>query len=98
MKYYVFKLIAPRPTFMVDMTPEERALMQSHIAYWRELMGKGIVLVFGPVADSMGPYGLGVVRLDDATDPNSLWMDDPVSKAQKGFRFHVSPMPNAIHP
>ena len=98
MKYYVFKLIAPRPTFMVDMTAEERGLMQSHVAYWRELMAKGMVIVFGPVADPTGPYGLSVVCLDDATDPNSVWMDDPVIKAQKGFRVHVAPMPNAVHP
>jgi uncharacterized protein YciI len=98
MKYYVFKLIAPRPTFVMDMTAEERALMQSHAAYWRELMAKGMVIVFGPVADATGPYGLGVVRLDDATDPKSVWTDDPVIKAQKGFRFDVSPMLSAIHP
>jgi hypothetical protein len=97
-KYYVFKLIAPRSTFMLDMTPEERGLMQSHFGYWRELMAKGMVVVFGPVADPTGPYGLGVIRLDDAIAPDSVWKDDPVIKAQKGFRFHVAPMPNAIHP
>ncbi len=98
MRYYVFKLIAPRPTFMADMTPAERGLMQSHVVYWRELMAKGLVIVFGPVADPAGPYGLGVVRLDDATDPASVWREDPVIKAQQGFRFDVAAMPNAVHP
>lgn len=98
MKYYVFKLIAPRPTFMADMTAEERTLMQAHVGYWRELLAKGQVVVFGPVADRACPYGLGVVRLDDATTPESVWSNDPVIKAQKGFRFDVAPMLNAVHP
>ena len=98
MKYYVFKLIAPRPTFMADMTAEERSLMQAHVGYWRGLMAKGLVIVFGPVADPTGPYGLGVVRLADTTDPASIWAEDPVIKAEQGFRYHVAPMPGAVHP
>ena len=98
MKYYVFKLIAPRPTFVVDMTAEERELMQAHSAYWRGLMAKGLVIIFGPVADPTGPYGLSVVRLDEKTDPSSIWIDDPVIKAKKGFRFEVSPMLSAVVP
>jgi len=97
MQYYVFKLIPPRPTFMADMSEEERALMQSHALYWRELLAKGSAIVFGPVADPAGPYGLCVVRLDEKTDPRSVWIEDPVIKAERGFRFEVASMPRAVH-
>lgn len=98
MKYHIFKLIPPRPTFMADMTTEERALMQEHALYWRGLMGQGKVVIFGPVADRTGPYGLGVVRLEDNIDPATVWRDDPVIKANRGFRFDVSPMVTAVVP
>ncbi len=98
MKYYVFRLIAPRPTFVADMTAEERTLMQAHAGYWRGLMAKGMVVIFGPVADPAGPYGLGVVRLADGIDPQSVWIDDPIIKSQKGFRFEVAPMLSAVVP
>jgi hypothetical protein len=96
MEYYIFRLIAPRPTFVADMTPEERALMQAHVEYWRGLMAKGMVVIFGLVADQACPYGLGVVRLEAGVDPRSVWIDDPVIKAQKGFRFDVAPMLTAV--
>lgn len=98
MKYHVFKLISPRPTFMSDITPEERALMGQHLAYWREMMAVGTVVVFGPVLDPTGPYGLGVVRLEDGADPAAVAAGDPVIRAQRGFRYDIAPMANAIVP
>jgi uncharacterized protein YciI len=98
MKYHVFKLIAPRATFMADITPEERALMGQHLAYWKAMMAAGTVVVFGPVLDPTGPYGLGVVRLEDGADPSAVAAGDPVIRAQRGFRYDVAPMANAIVP
>ena len=98
MKFYVLKLLPPRPTFVADMTAEERQLMQAHSAYWSALMAQGKVVIFGPVADPAGPYGLAVVRLEEEVDPRSLCSDDPVIKAEKGFRFEVSPMLRAVVP
>jgi uncharacterized protein YciI len=96
MKYYVFKLQGPRPDFAATMTPAELALMQSHGAYLKILMAKGQVVVFGPVLDPAGTYGLAVVRLVDGLDPATIWREDPVIKAQAGFSYHVAPMPNAV--
>ena len=31
----------PRPTFVQDMTPDERAMMQEHGVYWRGKLGRG---------------------------------------------------------
>ena len=97
MKYYVFKLVPPRPSFLADMSAEERALMHAHGVYWRELLAKGMVIVFGPVADAAGPYGLAVVRLDETTEPSGVWGADPVILANRGFRFEVAPMLTAVH-
>ena len=96
MKYYVFKLKGPRADFASTMTTAELALMQTHGAYLKSLMAKGQVVVFGPVLDPAGVYGLAVVRLDDDVEPDTIWREDPVIKAGKGFSYHVAPMLNAV--
>ena len=47
--HFALKLLPNRPTFAQDMTAEEREIMQQHVIYWKGLMDKGFVLVFGPV-------------------------------------------------
>jgi len=37
-KHFALKLIPCRPTFAQDMTDEERAIMQQHVVYWREVL------------------------------------------------------------
>ena len=36
-----------------------------HVQYWTARMVEGIALVFGPVLDPAGPWGLGSVRVQD---------------------------------
>ncbi|MDE2196523.1 MAG: hypothetical protein KGJ56_04990 [Gammaproteobacteria bacterium] len=98
MNYFLYKLNAPRRTFPADMTPAERQLMQEHAVYWRGLMKKNLVIAFGPVADPKGAYGIAIIRLQDATDANSLGANDPVIKADTGFSFEVHPMPSVVLP
>jgi uncharacterized protein len=98
MKHYLFKLIPPRPTFPADMTPTEGKLMQEHVAYWTELMNQGRVIVFGPVADPQGTYGIGVLRLEDDADAQALGANDPTIKADAGFKIEIHPMPRAVVP
>ena len=45
--HYALYLNPPRPTFMQEMTNDERKIMQQHIVYWTDYMNKGMVLVFG---------------------------------------------------
>lgn len=97
MKYYFCKLVPPRPTFPQDITPAEVQLMQQHAAYWRDQLGKGFVVVFGPVADPTGNFGVAILELPDDMIPTILTEADPVIVANAGFRFEVRPMPNAIH-
>jgi uncharacterized protein len=81
--HFFLKLVPCRPTFSQDMSPEERAIMQQHIGYWTDLMRQGKVHVFGPVFDPSGPYGMGVVELDDEAQVNELIAHDPATKINK---------------
>jgi len=71
MGVYVFRLIAPRPTFALDMTDEECEITGRHAAYWQPLIDAGRMVVFGPVLDGTGPWGLGGSRLTTRTKSNS---------------------------
>ncbi len=92
MKHYCCRLLTPRATFPADITPAEVALMHEHAGYWRERMREGKVLVFGPVADPRGAWGLAVLQLADDEEPAALIDGDPVIRAGAGFRFEVHPM------
>ncbi len=96
MKYYFFRLLPPRPTFMQDMSPAEMKLMLDHGAYWRRVMERGLIAAFGPVMDPRGGYGVGILELPDDMDPASLTAEDPVARADAGFAFEILPMPRAV--
>ena len=98
MKYFLYKLIPPRPTFPADMTQAEAKLMQEHSSYWRDLMDKGLVVVFGPVSDPKGTYGIAVLQLEDDADANVLGANDPTIKANVGFKFEVYSMAQVVLP
>lgn len=78
MDTFVFRLKAPRPTFALDMTDEERAVMGRHAAYWQPLVDEGRMVVFGPVLDETGSWGLGVVEADDEDQLRAFASGDPV--------------------
>lgn len=77
MTAYVFRLQAPRPTFASDMTDDEREVMERHAAHWRPLVDAGQMVVFGPVLDGTGSWGLGVVEADDEEELRAFAADDP---------------------
>jgi uncharacterized protein len=91
---FFVKLIPRRATFAQDMTDAERAIMQQHIEYWTGLMQKQIVVVFGPVMDPAGVYGMGVVETESEESLNALLDADP-AKAINDFAY--CPM-RAVHP
>src|SRR5882762_8069760 len=88
-KYFVLHLLPSRPTFAQDMTPEERAIMQQHVAYWTDLMNKGFVIAYGPVIDPKGVYGLGLVAVDDPAQVNEFIANDPATAIN---RYEMFPM------
>jgi uncharacterized protein len=78
MSTFVFRLKAPRTTFALDMNDEERAIMVRHAEYWRPWIESGQMVIFGPVLDSTGSWGLGVVEADDEEALRAFAADDPV--------------------
>ena len=78
MATFVFRLVAPRPTFALDITEEEREIMGRHAAYWRPLVEAGQMVVFGPVLDGTGSWGLGVVEAEDEDELRAFAAGDPV--------------------
>ena len=77
MATFVFRLVAPRPTFALDITEEEREIMGRHAAYWRPLVDAGRMVVFGPVLDGTGSWGLGVVEAEDEDELRAFAAGDP---------------------
>lgn len=80
-QHFYFKLIPPRPTFGADMTAEERALMQQHVAYTREAFDAGKILIYGPVLASAGAFGIAILEMDDAAEVQRFGDEDPSIKA-----------------
>ena len=78
MTTFVFRLKAPRPTFALDMSDEEREIMGRHAAHWQSLVDAGDMVVFGPVLDDTGSWGLGVVEAEDEEAIREFAANDPV--------------------
>jgi uncharacterized protein YciI len=77
MPTFVLRLQAPRPTFALDMTDEERAVMGRHAEHWQPLVESGRMVVFGPVLDGTGSWGLGVLEADDEAEVRAHADQDP---------------------
>ena len=77
MSIFVFRLLAPRSTFALDMTDEERAVMGQHAAHWQPFIDSGQMVLFGPVLDSTGSWGLGVVEAEDEDELRAFAAGDP---------------------
>jgi uncharacterized protein YciI len=92
MPHFFLKLIAPRPTFAMDMNDEEKAMMAEHFAYWKARLDSGDVLLFGPVLDPKGPYGAGVLCATDEPAARAFADGDPAIRSNRGFVCEVHPM------
>jgi len=91
MSFFLIKLIPPRPSFAQDMTAAERQVMQAHVGYWKGLAERGLVVVFGPVLDPEGVWGVAIVEVTGEPQVHELIADDPVKVAGLGT-FKVCPM------
>lgn len=74
----MIRLQAPRPNFAVDLDDEEREIMRRHAAYWQPYVDSGQMVVFGPVLDDEGSFGLGVLEADDEDALRAFATADPV--------------------
>lgn len=80
-RLFLFKLVPPRADFAYTMTDAEQQAMERHQRYWRGLLDQGRVLVYGPVADPEGVWGLGIVRAPGQAEAIDLGNHDPVVQA-----------------
>ena len=74
---FLFRLIPPRADFAQTMTDDERKTMADHLTYFEQLMADGKVLVYGPVADPEGVWGMGVMRVADRAEVLEIGERDP---------------------
>jgi len=91
--YFFIRTNNPRPTFHLDMTADERSTMQKHVEYWSEKASRGLAIVFGPVMDPKGVYGIGVYQVHDEAEMRSLLEHDP---AKDLLEYQILPMPRAV--
>jgi uncharacterized protein YndB with AHSA1/START domain len=91
-RVFLIRLLPPRPTFMQDMTAEERTMMQNHGAYWRAKLAEGVAIAFGPVADPKGGWGLGLIKARDEAEVRRFEAEDPAIASGRGLRYEVMPM------
>ena|SRR5262245_50745864 len=96
MKYFLCRLLPPRPTFAQDMDAREAEAMKRHVAYWAELAEKGIAIVIGPVADPKGVWGVAILELEEDMDVQALTANDPAILAELGASYEILPMPRAV--
>jgi uncharacterized protein YciI len=96
MKYFLCKLIPPRPLFGNDLTDVETKAMHEHIAHWNKAMEQGKVIAFGPVADPKGFWGVGIVQVENETELEEFAANDPVILAGLGFQHETYAMPQIV--
>jgi uncharacterized protein YciI len=59
------------------MTDEEREIMGRHAGHWQPFIDSGQMVIFGPVFDSTGSWGLGVIEAEDEEELRALAAGDP---------------------
>jgi uncharacterized protein YndB with AHSA1/START domain len=96
LRTFMCRLLPPRPTFALDMSDEEAGIMKEHASYWRALLEEGSALLYGPVADPSGPWGLGMIRVPDQAKLDVLCEGDPAIRSKRGFRYETLPMIKAV--
>ena len=95
-RYFLCRLLPPRASFMQDMNAAEAEVMKRHAAHWSALLQKGTAIVFGPVADPQGGWGVGIVRASGEEEMARLRDADPAIRSGLGFRYEILPMVQAV--
>ena len=95
MPFFFCRMNPPRADFAQTMTDAERALMGRHAAYLKAAQEKGIAVLFGPVGDPKGAWGLGVLECADMAEARALTDSDPTVQSGQGFSYDVYPILSA---
>lgn len=89
--HYYMRLIAPRATFVMDMTAEERRLMDAHADYLKGFFDQGKILAYGPVLAAAEPFGIALFDVASEADARAIMDADPTIVAKLN-RYELSPM------
>jgi uncharacterized protein YciI len=95
--HYVYRLIPPRPTFDQDMTDAEREIMGRHAQYLGGVIQSGRIVVYGPVRDATGSWGLAVIKTGDEAEARAIVEADPAISSGMA-RYELGPMLVTIVP
>lgn len=87
----MLRLMPPRSTFPGDMTADERKVMDQHAAHWKGLVETGTAIVYGPVFDPRGVYGMGIIGAGSEDEARSIAARDP-AVALRLLKLELSPM------
>lgn len=96
LRRYLLRLIPPRKDFATDATQQEREVMMRHANYWADHLRAGRVVMFGPVLDPAGPWGMLALEVKDDDEMNALKDADPVVEGIPGMRWEVLPFMRAV--
>lgn len=75
--HFFYKLLPPRPDFHLTLDERERTTMNEHKAYWERLFEKRKVIVYGPVFDPGGVYGMAVIDAENQEEATRITNSDP---------------------
>jgi uncharacterized protein YciI len=99
MPHFLCRLTNPRKAPLADLSGEELALMDAHVAYWRPYVEVGRVAAMGPVDDPAGAWGLAIIEADSREEVEALQARDPVIRSGRGFAYENFLMPKvALRP
>jgi uncharacterized protein len=90
-QHFFVRLIPPRATFPMDMTAEEKSLMQEHVRYTQEKFAAGKVLIYGPVMAREGAFGMAVFEVADEAEAQQFLENDPTALVGLN-KFEIYPM------
>jgi uncharacterized protein len=95
---FVFRLVPSRPTFALDMSDEEREIMGRHAGHWQPLIDAGQMVVFGPILDATGSWGLAVIEAEDEDQVRTLAASDPAVTSGIGEIVIGTMLQNFVRP
>lgn len=74
---------------MMDMTDNERGIIQQLVQYWAQLLQNGTAIAYGPVLDPKGGYSVGFVCVDTNEEFQQIMKEDPANGLNK---YEFAPM------
>jgi uncharacterized protein YciI len=59
------------------MNDDEKSVMQQHMQYWANLTDQRNAIVYGPVFDPAGVFGMAVIEVDTDDEARNISEQDP---------------------